>query len=167
MNRFAEEKWKNRFTTAAKENYNEMGLLTFSVVFYTLKNGQQAVDMYVYSSCSGVIRSLSQVFSHDNVSELLGIPCKSFRKMHEDRPPKLCETWSRISRQYAPVPEPDQLQERELTIELNPDGFPIAPDPASLEKTTKADLETLYRRYITSHYCKLSKMHFSMTRSEC
>src|ERR1700678_1045542 len=76
------------------------------------------------------------------------------------RPPKLCETWSRISRQYAPVPEPDQLQERELTIELNPDGFPIAPDPASLEKTTKADLETLYRRYITSHYCKLSKMHF-------
>src|ERR1700678_4272455 len=57
MNRFAEEKWKNRFTTAAKENYNEMGLLTFSVVFYTPKNGQQAVDMYVYSSCSGVIHS--------------------------------------------------------------------------------------------------------------
>src|ERR1700678_4079768 len=83
MNRFAEEKWKNRFTTAAKENYNEMGLLTFSVVFYTLKNGQQAVDMYVYSSCSGVIRSLSQVFSHDNISEILGIPCKSFREMHK------------------------------------------------------------------------------------
>src|SRR6202789_3241425 len=108
MNRFSEEKWKNRFTTAAKENYNEMGLLTFSVVFYTLKNGQQAVDMYVYSSCSGVIRSLSQVFSHDNISELLESHANRSGKCMKIRPPKLCETWSRISRQYAPVPEPDR-----------------------------------------------------------
>src|ERR1700678_4085733 len=29
-----------------------------------------------------------------------------------------------------------------------------------LGKNDERDLETLYRRYITSHYCKLSKMHF-------
>lgn len=45
--RFAEEKWYSRFTKAAKENYLEMGLLSFSVVFYTRKNGQLAVDMWV------------------------------------------------------------------------------------------------------------------------
>jgi hypothetical protein len=43
--RLAEEKWKSRFNKAAKDNYHEMGILSFSVVFYTLKNGQQAVDM--------------------------------------------------------------------------------------------------------------------------
>ena len=46
--RFAEEKWKSWFNKTAKENYCEMGLLSLSVVFYTLKNGQQAVDMHVY-----------------------------------------------------------------------------------------------------------------------
>jgi hypothetical protein len=45
--RLAEEKWKSKFNKAAKENYREMGLLSFSVVFYTLKNGQQAIDMCV------------------------------------------------------------------------------------------------------------------------
>src|SRR5271155_1160498 len=93
MNRFAEEKWKNCFTTAAKENYNEMGLLTFSVVFYTLKNGQQAIDMYVYFSCSGVIRSLSQVFSYENSWELLGIQSKWYREMHKDKASEIIQNW--------------------------------------------------------------------------
>ena len=48
QDRFSEEKWKSRFNKTAKENYHRMGLLSLSVVFYTLKNGQQAVDMYVY-----------------------------------------------------------------------------------------------------------------------
>lgn len=39
-----------------------------------------------------------------------------------------------------------------LGIELNPDGYPIAPCPTSWEKTMKADLEKLYRSYITLHY---------------
>ena len=45
--RFAEEKWHSRFTKEAKENYLEMGLLSFSVVVYTRKNGQSAIDVYV------------------------------------------------------------------------------------------------------------------------
>ena len=34
------------------------------------------------------------------------------------------------------------------------DGYPLAPSPASLEKLKKADLEKLYRSYITIHYRK-------------
>ena len=45
--RLAKDKWKSRFNKAAKDNYSEMGLLSFSIVFYTLKNGQHAVEMYV------------------------------------------------------------------------------------------------------------------------
>lgn len=164
--RFAEEKWKSRFTTAAKENYNEMGLLTFSVVFYTLKNGQQAVDMYVYSCRSGLIRSLSQVCSHENISELLGIPCKSFREMHEAKASEIMRnvvSYVQTVRAGAGAGTGLGTGKRETTIMLNSERFPIAPDPASLEKKTKADLESLYRKYITYHYRKL---HFNMTRSE-
>src|SRR5271168_1279642 len=138
MNRFAEEKWKNCFTTAAKENYNKMGLLTFSVVFYTLKNGQQAVDMYVYSSCSGVIRSLSQVFSHDNISELLGIPCKSFREMHEDKASEIMQNVvSYIQTVRAGTGIRPCTEKRSMTIVLNPFGFSFAPDLGYMEKMTK------------------------------
>jgi hypothetical protein len=44
-NRFAEEKWYARFHKTAKQNYREMGLLSISIVGYTLKNGQFAIDM--------------------------------------------------------------------------------------------------------------------------
>lgn len=43
--RLAEDKWKSRLDKTAKENYNEMGLLSLSVVAYTRKNGQLAIDM--------------------------------------------------------------------------------------------------------------------------
>jgi hypothetical protein len=45
--RIAEEKWYSRFSDTAKENYKEMGLLSISIVAYTRKNGQLAIDMYV------------------------------------------------------------------------------------------------------------------------
>lgn len=47
FDRFAEEKWRSRFDKVSKENYLEMGLLSFSVVYYTQKNGQQAMEVYV------------------------------------------------------------------------------------------------------------------------
>lgn len=43
--RIAEEKWYARFNKAAKQNYKEMGLLSISIVGFTLKNGQYAIDM--------------------------------------------------------------------------------------------------------------------------
>jgi len=41
---------------------------------------------------------------------------------------------------------------RDLIIELDPDGFPRAPSPGSWDKIKKADLEKLYRSYVTYHY---------------
>ena len=43
--RFAEEKWYSRFTKSLRGSYNEMGLVSFSVVVYTRKSGQLAIDM--------------------------------------------------------------------------------------------------------------------------
>src|ERR1700678_4533967 len=62
-------------------------------------------EIYVpYPRSSAMITFRSSWESHANRS----VKCMKIR------PPKLCETWSRISRQYAPVPEPDRVQEREL-----------------------------------------------------
>src|SRR5271155_2061266 len=106
-------------------------------------------------------RFRTSVQNRTSASLLLGIPCKSFREMHEDKASEIMRNVvSYIQTVRAGAGTGPATGKRIMTIELNPDGFPIAPDPASLEKTTKADLETVYRRYITSHYCKLSKMHF-------
>jgi hypothetical protein len=44
-NRIAEEKWYTRFHKTAKQNYKEMGLVSISIVGFTTKNGQFAIDM--------------------------------------------------------------------------------------------------------------------------
>jgi hypothetical protein len=44
-NRTAEEKWFTRFNENARENFNEMGLLSISIVVYTRKNGQVVIDL--------------------------------------------------------------------------------------------------------------------------
>lgn len=46
---------------------------------------------------------------------------------------------------------------RDITIELGPDGFPRAPSTCSLDKIKKADLEKLFRKYVTCHYGIFSK----------
>jgi hypothetical protein len=40
------------------------------------------------------------------------------------------------------------------TIDIDSTGFPIAPMPQSWTKVKKANLEALYRMYITRHYRK-------------
>jgi hypothetical protein len=45
---------------------------------------------------------------------------------------------------------------RNLNIALDNNGYPIAPCPASWDKTTKTELEYLYRTYITEHYRTLN-----------
>ncbi|KAF8799826.1 hypothetical protein BYT27DRAFT_7119298, partial [Phlegmacium glaucopus] len=65
--KFAEEKWLSRFSKTAKEVYNEMGLLSVSVVVYTRKNGQTAIDI------------------HDDIANLLGVPAKSFEDTQSEK----------------------------------------------------------------------------------
>ena len=45
-----------------------------------------------------------------------------------------------------------------ITIELDPEGFPIAPSPESWGKITKVDLEKLYRSYVTHQYREFTKL---------
>ncbi|KAF8805983.1 hypothetical protein BYT27DRAFT_7257398 [Phlegmacium glaucopus] len=44
-----------------------------------------------------------------------------------------------------------------LTIQVTPEGFPMVPTPAALDKLTKDDLERLYHTYITHHYWLASR----------
>ena len=44
-NRIAEEKWYTRFHKTTKQNYKEMGLVSISIVGFTTKNAQLAIDM--------------------------------------------------------------------------------------------------------------------------
>lgn len=46
----------------------------------------------------------------------------------------------------------DRSADMHGTLEINPDGYPVAPRTQSWRKVTKADIEPLYRMYITQHY---------------
>jgi hypothetical protein len=145
-----------RFTKAGKENYREMGLLSFSVVVYTSKNGQQTIDMYVLVPspvCSVLILNLS----HENISDLLGIPCKSFTEMYEDRVSEIMRTFHEYiatvkASGRAGAGAGAGAGQGKRTIQLNSEGYPIAPSITSREKLSKSDLENLYRSYITFQY---------------
>ena len=40
------------------------------------------------------------------------------------------------------------------TLQIDTMGFPVAPQPQSWTKLTRADLEPIYQLYMTCHYCK-------------
>lgn len=159
--RFAEEKWYSRFTKAAKENYLEMGLLTFSVVFYTRKNGQLAVDMWV--DYVPIYNRLHDNFlhSHENIAEHLGNTCKSFKQMHESKATEIMrsvheyiKTVKAGARTGAGAGSGPGFRNNDITIEFNQDGHPIVPTPPSWDKITKIELEKLYRTYLAIQYGK-------------
>ena len=108
-NRNAEEKWYSRFTKAVKDNYCEMGLISFSVVCYMRKNGQLAVDMYVLIS----FIKKAQITNKPLVMRIFLISFGSLAshssKCMNRRPQKLCEqsmSISKRSNQVVPVPVP-------------------------------------------------------------
>jgi hypothetical protein len=130
-----------------------MGMLSFSVVVYTLKGGQEAVDMYVPFNNFKYYMELI-LLSHENFSELLGKPCKSFKQMHDDKADKIM----RMVHEYMETVKAGagagaSTGRRNPSIELDPDGFPILPVTTEWNKVKKTDLETLYRTYLTLHYC--------------
>ena len=95
-------------------------------------------------------------FSHENISELLGIPCKSFVEIYTDKISDIQRSLHDYIKTFKAG-----VQGRSSTststsvtnINLDPNGYPLAPPPGSLDKITKLDLEKLYRTYITQHYC--------------
>ncbi|KAF8799627.1 hypothetical protein BYT27DRAFT_7263713 [Phlegmacium glaucopus] len=137
--RFAEEKWDKRFTDAAAENYREMGLLSLSVVVYTLKSGQTAINI------------------HEEIASNLGVRIKGFEQMHQEKALDM----KRAVLEYVKVVQNMKVtpagtgtgtQTGTLSVQLDPDGFPILTCPTSWEKITKEDMERLFRAYITDQY---------------
>lgn len=95
--------------------------------------------------------------SHDDIAQVMGVPCKSFHETYE----KKVDEFMRTVMEYVKTvraaarsgsgsgSEPGQTS---VTVEVDSDGYPIAPCPTSWDKVTKDDLERLYRLYITQHY---------------
>ncbi|KAF8809692.1 hypothetical protein BYT27DRAFT_7254409 [Phlegmacium glaucopus] len=143
-----EDKWYSRFTAAANAYESEMGLLCISVVAYTGNAGQLVIDI------------------HDEIASILKVPGRSFEEIYPDKSKDIKRTLLEYLKILAaPIaggsagvhagvttgvnagPGPDTL-----TIQLDPNRFPIAPRFASWNKVSKEDLERLYRMYITQHY---------------
>jgi hypothetical protein len=99
------------------------------------------------------------MFSHENISDLLRTPCKSFKQMHEDKSNDIMlsvheyiQTVEASGRGAAGAGFGSGTSKANLSIEVDSEGFPISPSPSSWDKTSKVDIEPLYRSYITLHY---------------
>lgn len=103
----------------------------------------------------------SQLISdrHENVADLLGTPCRSFKQMNEDKATDIMrtiheyiKTVQATIRSGAGTGAGAGPANATHEIATDPEGFPIVPSPPSWDKMTKAELEILYRQYITLHY---------------
>lgn len=95
------------------------------------------------------------MFSHDEISDIMGVPAKSLEDIYQDKAADMKRTMLeyikmlRGIQNQATGPGPSH---RPPTIELDADNYPIAPAPAMCEKLPKADLEYMYRTYLKQHY---------------
>ena len=79
----------------------------------------------------------------------MGVPCKSFTEMHPDKAKDILQM---VNEYIKTVRASAGARNGNLTIESDPDGFPIVPSPPNWDKISKDDLERLYRTYLTQHY---------------
>lgn len=94
--------------------------------------------------------------SHDDIAKLMRIPAMPFDVMYPEKAKEI----KRMVNEYVKVLRRDHfinIQDpnngvQKPTITIDETGYPVAPRPQSWTKVTKADLEPLYRFYITQHY---------------
>jgi hypothetical protein len=88
----------------------------------------------------------------DEIPETLGVHAKSFEDHYED----LANEMKRALLEYIKtIRNPTTgtgSGTNGPTISVDPDGFPLLPESIQWTKSTKDDLEKLYRSYITMHY---------------
>ena len=78
--------------------------------------------------------------------------------MHESKASEIMQTVnSYIQTIYAGAGARGVTGNGKHTIELDSEGCPIVPSPASWDKITKVELERLYRNYVTYQYRKFIK----------
>jgi hypothetical protein len=103
-------------------------------------------------------RSLLKVFSHDEIANILGVPAKAF----EDTYPESAMEIKRTIFEYVKTLRAQKSRcagagagptsQDILAVNIDAEGFPVAPSPVSWEKISKDDLERMYRTYMTLHY---------------
>lgn len=99
--------------------------------------------------------------SHDDVAEILGVPAHRFNDLHSEKANEMMRAVrayvntvreAKYSGIGANARSGPSAESGTITIQLDPNGFPIAPSPASWDKISKKQLEKLYRTYMTEHY---------------
>jgi hypothetical protein len=96
--------------------------------------------------------------SHDDIADILNVSSKSFEATYDDKVEDMKRTFldyiKTLEKGVSGAGAGAGASPNSLQVQLNPEGFPIIPSPASWDKITKDDLERLYRHYITIHYRK-------------
>lgn len=96
------------------------------------------------------------LLSHENFSELLRSPCKSFKELNNEK----ASEFMRLVHGYIETVKTGagtgtSSSDPAFNIGLDPNGYPVLPATADWNKMKKIDLEKLYRKYITIQYCKV------------
>jgi hypothetical protein len=100
------------------------------------------------------------IYSHDEMADIVGMPSKCFEDTYPDKSKEmkrtLLEYIKTIQAAHAGAGAGAGVISGQagLTIQLDPDRFPIAAHPLSWSKVSKDIVEPLYRTYITQHYRK-------------
>jgi len=94
------------------------------------------------------------------MAEFMGVPAQAFDVMY----PEKAKDMKKMVLAYIKVLRTTHFNENEDSskemkngmqrdiLQMDEDGFPVAPQPHSWTIVTKADIEPLYRLYITRHY---------------
>jgi hypothetical protein len=111
------------------------------------------------------------MFSHDNISQLLGVPSMSFKDSNEAKANELIlhlseyiQTLKSIRRAGAGAGAGASTGAGITSprIDLDPEGYPILPTITTWDKISKVKLEKLYRSYISIQYgmCKVIPKYY-------
>lgn len=90
--------------------------------------------------------------SFDEIARTLGLHSKSFEDMYEDLENEMKRAVLEYIKTIRNPATGTGTGTDGPTIKVDPDGFPLLPESIQWDKTTKDDLEQLYRSYITMHY---------------
>lgn len=94
------------------------------------------------------------------MAKLLNVPAMAFDMMYPDKAKEM----KRVVLDYIKVLRSTYMEESQNSGDDEPNGFPrnairtdvsgfpLVPRPTAWEKVTKADLEPIYRLYMTKHY---------------
>jgi hypothetical protein len=100
------------------------------------------------------------IFRHDDIAKLVGKHGKSFKQTYGETYKEIRRTVLEYVKTFLPTiagsragaGAGDGSDAGDLNIVSDQDGYPIVPSETSIEKSSKSELEKLFRSYLTIHY---------------